>query len=418
MENIDALQAIERGEKPDQATLVRLKYEGLVDLADVTNNLSPGQEFIYVGFTVKGLSLLKQSKLELFTDEEREIIKAVVRRFLDQHEATSKRALLKQFRSPVTAALQRLGNLSVLQVANNTYPAETYLPKAIAFYHCGDSAALAFARKSTGVVLRVLRDLLDRDLEGEANDQRQFTPAEVVNAARAIDSSVEPNMIFTGLYLAQEFGIFPASQRDAQQVGIVYFSLSEHIYDASQMDWDEHIRRANVSVATTWEQNQSESSGDTLPPYSAIGLEDYAVELDNRKIFLGHGRNTLWARVQIYLKDELRLNVEAWESNSRTGLHSVDVLKGILDSCTFAVIVATGEDATASGGVRARQNVVHEIGLFQGRVGFEKVALLQQRGIEELSNLAGLQVILFDEGQIEATFYELGRMLRREGIIP
>ena len=135
------------------------------------------------------------------------------------------------------------------------------------------------------------------------------------------------------------------------------------------------------------------------------------------KIFLGHGRNVLWARVQIYLKDELHLNVEAWESNSRSGLHSLDVLKGILDSCTFAVIVATGEDATASGGVRARQNVVHEIGLFQGRVGFEKVALLHQRGIEEFSNLAGLQVIPFDDVRIEATFYELARMLQREGII-
>jgi predicted nucleotide-binding protein len=137
----------------------------------------------------------------------------------------------------------------------------------------------------------------------------------------------------------------------------------------------------------------------------------------HNKIFLGHGRNSLWARVQIYLKDELHLNVEAWESESRTGLHAIDVLKPILNSCTFAVIIATGEDFTASGEVRARQNVVHEIGLFQGRIGFEKVALLQQRGIEEFSNLAGLQVILFSDAHIEATFYELGRMLKREGIV-
>lgn len=135
------------------------------------------------------------------------------------------------------------------------------------------------------------------------------------------------------------------------------------------------------------------------------------------KIFLGHGHNKLWARVHMYLKDELHLDVEAWESNPRAGLHSVEVLKTILDSCTIAVIVATGEDATADGGVRARQNVVHEIGLFQGRLGFEKVALLQQRGVEEFSNLAGLQVIPFHDDQIEAAFYELGRMLKREQVI-
>jgi len=135
------------------------------------------------------------------------------------------------------------------------------------------------------------------------------------------------------------------------------------------------------------------------------------------KIFLGHGRNKLWARVHMYLKDELHLKVEAWESNPRTGLHALDVLKGILDSCTFAVMVATGEDATADGGIRARQNVVHEIGLFQGRLGFDKVALLQQRGVEEFSNLAGLQVIPFHDDQVEAAFYELQRMLKREKII-
>jgi predicted nucleotide-binding protein len=135
------------------------------------------------------------------------------------------------------------------------------------------------------------------------------------------------------------------------------------------------------------------------------------------KIFLGHGQSTLWARVHFYLKDELHLNVEVWESDPRTGLASVDVLKTLLTSCTFAVIVATGEDATVDGGRRARQNVVHEIGLFQGRLGFEKVALLQQRGVEGFSNLAGLQHIPFSDSRIEETFYELRRVLVRERIL-
>jgi predicted nucleotide-binding protein len=137
----------------------------------------------------------------------------------------------------------------------------------------------------------------------------------------------------------------------------------------------------------------------------------------SHKIFLGHGHNNLWARVHIYLKDEMHLDVEEWETHSRAGLHSVEVLKQALESNTFAVMVVTGEDATADGGIRARQNVVHEIGLFQGKLGFEKVALLQQDGIEEFSNLAGLQVISFPSERIESAFYELGRMLKREGLV-
>jgi predicted nucleotide-binding protein len=134
-----------------------------------------------------------------------------------------------------------------------------------------------------------------------------------------------------------------------------------------------------------------------------------------KKIFLGHGRNSLWARVQRHLQDELGLETEAWESESRSGTHVVDVLKKMLASCGFAVIVVVGEDTTASGSIRARQNVIHEIGLFQGRIGFERVAVLIQEGVEGFSNIDGLQRIYFPQERVETAFYELDRMLKREG---
>jgi hypothetical protein len=58
----------------------------------------------------------------------------------------------------------------------------------------------------------------------------------------------------------------------------------------------------------------------------------------------------------------------------------------------------------------------HQRGLFLARVKVEKVALLRQEGIEEFSNLGGLQVIPFPGERIEAAFYELARMLQREGL--
>jgi predicted nucleotide-binding protein len=134
-------------------------------------------------------------------------------------------------------------------------------------------------------------------------------------------------------------------------------------------------------------------------------------------IFLGHGGNALWARVQLHLEKDLKLTIEAYESESRAGLHTVDILKGLLDRCGFAVIIVTAEDQTAKGDLRARQNVVHEIGLFQGRLGFEKVALLMQEGVEEFSNLAGLQHIAFKGNAIEGAFYRLDEMLRRDGLV-
>ena len=131
-------------------------------------------------------------------------------------------------------------------------------------------------------------------------------------------------------------------------------------------------------------------------------------------VFIGHGRSKLWARLKVYLQDELNVATVTYESEPRTGESIVPVLEKMLDQATFAVLVLTAEDETADGSRRARQNVVHEAGLFQGRLGFKRAVLLVQDGIEEFSNVAGLQYIPFSEDKIEQAFYELQRVLKRE----
>ena len=412
MEIIDALQAIERGEKQDQEILLRLKDEGLVDLANVTHMQSPGQEFVFVGFTDKGLRFMKESGPPLLSDLDREIIRAVVRTFLDQHGVTSKRALLKQFKSRITPALQRLGNLSVLQVANNTYLAETYLPRAIAFYHCGDSAALAFARKSTGIVLRVLRDLFDRDLERSGNDQRQFTAAEVEDAARAIDSSVEPNMIFTGLYLAQEFSVFSSTQPDERQVGIVSFSLVENVYDTLDMDWDEHIRRSNISLVYEWKNRHSKapplgvpSDKDIFDVHNSF-MDSLQIRTEpeiSRKIFLVHGHAEEPNQAVAAFLRSLGLEVVILHEQANRGQTIIEKFEKHSD-VRFAVVLLTPDDVGASvlhpekTRRRARQNVILELGYFLAKLGRNKVCCLYVEGVESPSDYDGVLYVSYDEG--------------------
>ena len=90
------------------------------------------------------------------------------------------------------------------------------------------------------------------------------------------------------------------------------------------------------------------------------------------------------------------------------------VLEHMLSKATFAILVLTGEDETSEGGKRARQNVIHEAGLFQGILGFQRAILLIQKGLEEFSNVHGLQHISFEEDRIDQTFFELQRVLKRE----
>ena len=133
-------------------------------------------------------------------------------------------------------------------------------------------------------------------------------------------------------------------------------------------------------------------------------------------VFIGHGRNPLWLAVRSYLEKDCGLQVICFESESRTSKSVVSVLEQILLQVGFAVIILTAEDATADGQLRARQNVIHETGLAQGRLGFNKVVILKQDGVEELTNLGGLQYLSFKD-RIEQSFYDLGKVLKREGLL-
>lgn len=65
----------------------------------------------------------------------------------------------------------------------------------------------------------------------------------------------------------------------------------------------------------------------------------------------------------------------------------------------------------------ARENVVHEVGLFQGHLGFRKAIILLEEGCSEFSNIVGLSQIRFPQSNISACFEEIRLVLEREGII-
>lgn len=135
------------------------------------------------------------------------------------------------------------------------------------------------------------------------------------------------------------------------------------------------------------------------------------------RVFIGHGGNLLWTRVRDFLEKDLHLGTVSYESEARAGVSIVPILQQMLHQATFAVLVLTAEDLTVEGSRRARQNVIHEAGLFQGMLGFERAILLLQHGVEEFSNVDGLQHIVFEGDEIERAFHEMQRALRREGQI-
>ena len=99
------------------------------------------------------------------------------------------------------------------------------------------------------------------------------------------------------------------------------------------------------------------------------------------------------------------------------GVTNIARLSEMLDAAAIALLVMTGEDEQTDGKLRARMNVVHEAGLFQGRLGFTRVIVLLEEGCEEFSNIQGLGQIRFPKGNIKAAFDEVCQVLEREGLV-
>lgn len=139
-----------------------------------------------------------------------------------------------------------------------------------------------------------------------------------------------------------------------------------------------------------------------------------AVPADAPVVFIGHGRSPAWKDLRDHLRDQHDYRVECYESGARAG-HSIrDILESMADKSSFAVLVMTGEDVQESGTVRARQNVIHEAGLFQGRLGFSRAIILLEEGVEQFSNVQGVQYIPFAKERIREAYGDVLATLRRE----
>ena len=135
------------------------------------------------------------------------------------------------------------------------------------------------------------------------------------------------------------------------------------------------------------------------------------------KVFIGHGRSLLWLHLQNFLQSRLGLIVDEFNVEPTAGITTKERLEEMLDEAKFAFLVMTAEDEQPNGPPRARENVIHEVGLFQGRLGFRKAIVMLEDGCNEFSNIAGIGEIRFGKNDIESKFEEVRRTLEREKII-
>ena len=131
-----------------------------------------------------------------------------------------------------------------------------------------------------------------------------------------------------------------------------------------------------------------------------------------RRVFITHGRSNDWRSVQPFIEKDIGLSTIELVQEPNMGRTIIEKLIDNAARCDSAVIVMTGDDVANEDEARVRENVMHEIGFFQGRYGRSVVILLHEDGVNVPTNLAGVAYVPFPKGQIEAGFHVLQRELR------
>jgi hypothetical protein len=159
-------------------------------------------------------------------------------------------------------------------------------------------------------------------------------------------------------------------------------------------------------------------SSDAEKQPAAIGSVQSDSDVPVNRVFFGHGRSGLWRELKDFIHDRLGLEFEEFNRVAVAGMGVAERLSEMLDNSSMAFIICTAEDEHADGTQHARENVIHEAGLFQGRLGFRRAIVLLEEGCAEFSNIHGLNQIRFPAGNISACFEEIRQVFERERLLP
>lgn len=134
-------------------------------------------------------------------------------------------------------------------------------------------------------------------------------------------------------------------------------------------------------------------------------------------VFIGHGRSPVWRDLKDFLFETLHLQWDEFDREALAGTTVSDRLKQMLRRATFAFLIMTAEDEHPDGKKHARDNVIHEIGLFQGRLGFDRAIILLEESCQEFSNVHGLLQIHFPRNNILSSSEKIRKVLEHKRIL-
>jgi hypothetical protein len=155
-------------------------------------------------------------------------------------------------------------------------------------------------------------------------------------------------------------------------------------------------------------------SGEVDPDFEAT------IPVESKKVFIVHGHQEAIRESVARLLEKLDLEPVILHEQPNKGRTIIEKFVDFSD-VAFSVVLLTGDDKGGKNDIspkeyslRARQNVILELGFFLGRLGRERVCALYEEGVEIPSDYDGIIFIPLDKSG--AWRLLLGRELRAAGL--
>lgn len=131
------------------------------------------------------------------------------------------------------------------------------------------------------------------------------------------------------------------------------------------------------------------------------------------RVFLGHGRDHQWRALRDHLVGHPDVEILTYESHALAGDPATIVLERLAEDADAAVVLFTAELRADEGWRYAVPNVIHETGLFQGRLGWGRTLIVREDSCSTFANTAGLTEVRFPDGHVREAFGDVVSFLRR-----
>lgn len=165
----------------------------------------------------------------------------------------------------------------------------------------------------------------------------------------------------------------------------------------------EHERRKNLERKIKVLEAQIE--GLPLIVVQPQDISGKVESLINRKVFIVHGHDGELKEATARLVSKLDLEPVILHEQSRKGRTIIENFSVHANEAGFAIVLLTADDVGSEGNLathsplqlRARQNVVFEMGFFFGSMGRGKVCAIHDPDVEIPSDLAGILYVPYDQ---------------------